>query len=418
MIKQLQRRFIASAMLALFVVLVLVLTVVNVINVTNLNQRVDSVIDVLEDNEGKFPTTDIHTAEAKDKKPGDKNISAETPFETRYFIVRTDTSSEISSIDTGHVAAVTSEEAALYAHSVLEGARDSGYKDTYRFRRVTFADGSQLMIFIDARNTLNTAESFLLNSILVAGVSLVVLFFVMLLFSRRAVQPFVENVERQKRFITDAAHELRTPLAIISSDNDVIEMTAEKSEWTESIRRQIHRMDDLIKDLILMSRMEETQTTPAFSQVNMSRIAEGKVSDRHLLAEQKKVNVKTDIQGQVTCMGDEKNLERVIDILLDNAVKYVSEGGVILLSLKSEGKKIRFVIENTCDKLPEGDLHRLFDRFYRADEARTHHTAMSGGYGIGLSMADAIIRRHRGKIRADRIPPDRIRFSFELPGNR
>ena len=416
MIKQLQRRFIASAMLALFVVLMLVLTVVNVINVTNLNQRVDSVIDVLADNEGKFPTAAAHIPDGKDKRPDNKNISAETPFETRYFTVWADSSSEIGVIDTGHVAAVSSEEASLYAQSVLDGAADSGYKDTYRFRRVTLADGSHLMIFIDARNTLSTAESFLLNSIIVAGVSLVVLFFVMLLFSRRAVQPFVENVERQKRFITDAAHELRTPLAIISSDNDVIEMTSEKTEWTGSIRRQIHRMDDLIKDLILMSRMEETQTAPTFTQVNMSRIVEAGVSDRHLLAEQKKVNVKTDLQGQISCMGDEKNLERVVDILLDNAVKYVSEGGVILLSLKSEGKKIRFVVENTCDKLPEGDLHRLFDRFYRADEARTHQTAMNGGYGIGLSMAEAIIRQHRGRIRADRIPPDRIRFTFELPG--
>ena len=414
MIKQLQRRFIASAMLALFIVLLLVLTVVNGININNQNQRSDSIIDVLEENQGQFPA-EPHDDKTKDKKMINGNISAETPFETRYFIVWTDSSGEISSIDTGHIAAVTSDQAAGYAKTVLDGSSNRGYEDNYRFRRVTLADGTHMLIFVDARNGISTSQTFLLNSVLVAVISLAVLFFVLLFLSRRAVQPFVENVERQKRFITDAAHELRTPLAIISSDNDVIEMTTEKTEWTESIRSQIHRMDNLIKDLIFMSRMEETQDKPGLSQVNLSRIAEEKISDRRVSYEQKQIKVQPNIQAAVSCTGDEKNLGRVIEILLDNAVKYVNEGGVIALSLTSEGKKIHFSIENTCDEIPGGDLRRLFDRFYRADEARTHQTGAKGGYGIGLSMADAIIRQHRGKIKADRIAADRIRFSVELP---
>ena len=414
MIKHLQRQFIALAMLSLFIVLLLVLTVVNVINISNLNQRADSIIDVLADNQGKFPT-DLHDPQSKDTKMDDRNISAETPFETRFFVVWADSSNEISSIDTGHIAAVTSDAAEGYAQDVLAGTADRGYKDNYRFRIVSQADGTSLIIFVDARNTLSTAESFLINSVLVAAVSLVVLLIIVSLLSSRAVKPFVENVERQKRFITDAAHELRTPLAIISADNDVIEMTTEKSEWTGSINSQIRRMDSLINDLILMSRMEETQDTPGISKVNLSRIAEEKVQDRLVIVEQKQVKVEKDLQTDVTCMGDEKNLGRVIEILLDNAVKYVSDGGVISLSCTSEGKKVRFSIENTCGELPQGDLRRLFDRFYRADEARTHQTGSKGGYGIGLSMADAIIRRQHGKIRAERVQPDRIRFCFELP---
>lgn len=414
MIKQLQRRFIASAMLALIIVLVLVLAVVNGINMNNQNQHADSIIDVLEENQGQFPA-ESHEDKQKDKKIMNGNISAETPFETRYFIVWTAGSGEISSIDTGHIAAVTSDQAASYAQEVLEGSANRGYEDNYRFRRVALTDGTYMLIFVDAHNGLNTSQTFLINSILVAVVSLAVLFFVLLLLSRRAVQPFIENVERQKRFITDAAHELRTPLAIISSDNDVIEMTTEKTEWTESIRSQIHRMDNLIKDLIFMSKMEETQDKPTLSQVNLSRIVGEKVSDRRVSYEQKQIKIQPDIQSGVSCKGDEKNLGRVIEILLDNAVKYVNEGGVITLSLTSEGKKIHFFIENTCDEMPGGDLRRLFDRFYRADEARTHQTGAKGGYGIGLSMADAIIRQHRGKIKADRVSPDKIRFSVELP---
>lgn len=413
MIKQLQRRFIAISMLSLLIVLLLVLTVVNGINIYNQVQRCDSVIDVLAENKGTFPSEE-HSLPGLGKKKN-ANISEETPFETRYFVVMTDSSGEITSIDTGHVAAVTSDAAAAYAQEVFDGSRERGYEDDYRFRRVALDDGTYLLIFVDAGNALSTARSFLLNSMLVAGVSMVILFVIVSVLSRRAVKPFIENVERQKRFITDAAHELRTPLSIILSDNDVIEMTTEKSEWTGSIRSQVHRMDGLINDLIFMSRMEEIQNKPGLAEVDLSRITEEKVAESHVRTEQRKVQLKTDLQAGVSCTGDEKNLSRVIEILLDNAVKYVNDGGEISLSLKNEGKKVRFTIENTCEELPKGNLRRLFDRFYRADEARTNQTGMQGGYGIGLSMADAIIRQHHGRIRAERVQQDRIRFTFELP---
>ncbi len=415
MIQQLQRRFVASAMLSLVIVLLLVLAVVNGINMNNLNHRYDSVIDMLAENRGQFPEEmEEHEKPEKDEKP-DKNISEETPFETRYFIVKADSSKEITDINTGHIAAVSSDAAVAYAREAMNGSAERGYEDNYRYRVVLNPDGTYLLVFVDARMAVNTAQDFLLNSILVAMVSLGSLFVMVMLLSRRAVRPFVENVERQKRFITDAAHELRTPLAIIASDNDVIEMTIEKSEWTESIRNQIHRMDNLIKDLIIMSRMEEMQNNLGFAPVNLSRITGEELQDFHVLAEQRRIRVETDLQPDVACMGDEKNLKRVVEILMDNAFKYVNEGGAILLSLKSDGKKVHFAIENTCEEVPKGDLRRLFDRFYRADKARMHETGKKGGYGIGLSMADAIVRQHHGKIRAERVQQDRIRFSIELP---
>ena len=204
MIKQLQRRFIAISMLSLLIVLLLVLTVVNGINIYNQVRRCDSVIDVLAENKGTFPSEEHSLPGLGKKKNAD--ISEETPFETRYFVVMTDSSGEITSIDTGHVAAVTSDAAAAYAQEVFDGSRERGYEDDYRFRRVALDDGTYLLIFVDAGNALSTARSFLLNSMLVAGVSMVILFVIVSVLSRRAVKPFVENVERQKRFITDAAH--------------------------------------------------------------------------------------------------------------------------------------------------------------------------------------------------------------------
>ncbi len=416
MIKKLQRRFIFTAMLSLLIVLLLVLAAINGINIANLNEKADRVIDVLAENGGKFPDVS-HTPPDPSGKDGvkEKKISVEAPFATRYFTAVTDTSGLAVTVDTAHITAVTSDKAEEYANRVLAGGSDSGYIETYRYRVVATSDGTSLLIFVDAGSEMDTAKSFLLNSVIIAGISLCVLFMLVSLLSKKAVQPFVKNIEGQKRFITDAAHELRTPLAIISSDNDVIEMTEEKSEWTESIRTQVHRMDGLINDLILMSRLEETRDKPVSGEVKIGELTSDKLDDRKVLLEQKNINLKATVRREAVCTGDVKNIARLIDILLDNSVKYTEAGGEIDISLTQDGKKIHFSIENTCENMPEGDLGKLFDRFYRADDARTRQTGTVGGYGIGLSMADAIVRQHRGKIRAERADMNRIRFRFELP---
>ncbi len=416
MIKRLQRRFVFTAMVSLLIVLLLVLASINAINITNLNAKADRIIDVLAENGGRFPDPS-HTPPDPSGKDGvkEKRISVEAPFATRYCIGTADSSERILSVDTAHITAVTADKAEEYTEKVLAGGADSGYIDTYRYRVVANSDGTSLLIFIDAGSEIDTAKTFLLNSVIIAGISLCVLLVLVSLLSKRAVQPFIQNIEAQKRFITDAAHELRTPLAIISSDNDVIEMTGEKSEWTESIRTQVHRMDGLINDLILMSRLEETRDKPVSGEVGIGELVTDKLADRKALLDQKNIHVEASVRREAVCTGDAKNIARLLDTLLDNAVKYTNAGGEIGISLTRDGKKIRFSIENTCENIPEGDLGKLFDRFYRADDARTRKTGTVGGYGIGLSMADAIIRQHRGKIRAERTGTNRIRFCFELP---
>jgi len=416
MIKKLQRRFIFIAMLSLLIVLLLVLAAINGINIVNLNTKTDGLIDVLAENDGHFPDVS-HTPPDPSGRDGvkEKRISVEAPFATRYFIARTDASGRVISVNTAHITAVTSDKAEEYANGVLSKGTDTGYIETYRYRIVGYSDGTALLIFIDAGSEIDTAKSFLLNSVMIAGISLCVLFILVSLLSKRAVQPFVQNIEAQKRFITDAAHELRTPLAIISSNNDVIEMTGEKTEWTESIRTQVHRMDGLIHDLILMSRLEETKDKPVSGEVEIGGLVTEKLADRKILIEQKNIRVLYSAGDKVSSRGDVKNIARLMDILLDNAVKYTGTGGEIAISLTRDGKKIRFSIENTCESMPEGDLSRLFDRFYRDDDARTRKAGTVGGYGIGLSMADAVVRQHRGKIFAERAGTNRIRFRIELP---
>ena len=416
MIKRLQRRFVFTAMVSLLIVLLLVLASINAINITNLNAKADRIIDVLAENGGRFPDAS-HTPPDPSGKDGvkEKRISVEAPFATRYFIAATDSSGLAVTVDTAHITAVTPDKAEEYAEKVLAAGADSGYIDTYRYRVVTSSDGTAMLIFIDAGSEIDTAKTFLLNSVTIAGISLLVLFLLVSLLSKRAVQPFIQNIEAQKRFITDAAHELKTPLAIISSDNDVIEMTGEKSEWTESIRTQVHRMDGLINDLILMSRLEETRDKPVSGEVGIGELVTDKLADRKALLDQKNIHVEASVRREAVCTGDAKNIARLLDTLLDNAVKYTNAGGEIGISLTRDGKKIRFSIENTCENIPEGDLGKLFDRFYRADDARVRKAGTVGGYGIGLSMADAIIRQHRGKIRAERAGTNRIRFRFELP---
>lgn len=456
MIKQLQRKFIAIAMVSLLLVMIVVLGAINVTNLVHMTQRADDILNMLSENDGRFPNsqnrkpngmkTEPATPAAlsaersgdaagegnptpggskpnQDKPPreaaGDRGlgpgrgfqISAETPFETRYFVVRTDKAQSITAVDTSHIAAITEAEARQYAKNVLADGKGRGYDDTYRFLVSEQPDG-YLLLFVDCRTQMETTSSFFWNSCAISLGSLLVVFILVSVLSRRAIRPVIESMEKQRQFITDAGHEIKTPLAIISANNDVIEMTAGKSEWTASIHNQVNRLNVLVKDLLTLSKLEEGHKNLVMSPVVLSDIIKETVWSFAPLAEKKKIELDLqNIESGIVISGDEAGLGHLAAILLDNAVKYTDEGGRIGISLIKKGRGCLLEVCNTCESVPQGDLSRLFDRFYRADESRSRE---SGGYGIGLSIAQAIVKTHGGKISAGRKDENTIRFSVEL----
>ena len=337
----------------------------------------------------------------------------EMPYESRFFTVTVNAAGDVLSVDTGKIAAVDMSAAVDYAQEALESGSERGFIDDYRWLKADTEDGA-LLLFLDCGRNLDTFRSFLITSIAVSLLGLLAVFLLILAFSGRVVRPVAESYEKQKRFITDAGHEIKTPLAIIEADADVLEMELEgESEWLSDIRLQTRRLTDLTNDLVYLSRMEERADGAPFVDFPLSDVVDETAQSFHSRAMQKRQTFTGEIERNLTLHGDEKAIRQLVSILLDNAVKYAPEDGVIRLRLARQGKFAALSVWNTtATPIPRESLDKLFDRFYRTDPSRSSET---GGHGIGLSIAKAVVGAHRGKITAETDDGQSLRITALLP---
>lgn len=393
MIKKLKRKFIIITMGSLFFIMLLLVGSINAINLYQLDKKMNAAIQILSDNQGKFPKYD------KDKQPKNNrnsgfHMNEETQFVTRYFIVEVKEDGSIQKIDTSHIAAVTTEDANDYANNVIRSEKDSGYEGYYKYAVIEKSYGSML-VFVDCSNQIQTATEFLFTSLGVAALTLVLMFILVSLFSKKAINPIIESIEKQKQFITDAGHEIKTPLAIISANTDVLELTSGENEWIASIRNQTVRLNKLVKNLLVLSKMDEANMNLVFSEFNLSETVLETVASFESIAEMKNMKLLMEIQPELKMQGDEGSIHQLISTLVENAVKYSNEEGTIKVSLSSYKKGVKIEVYNSTEEIDKTGLDKLFDRFYRADTSRSRET---GGYGIGLSIAKSIVEAHHGKI--------------------
>ena len=213
-------------------------------------------------------------------------------------------------------------------------------------------------------------------------------------FARKVVQPYIRNAEAQKQFITNASHELKTPLAVISANTEVIEMINGKSEWTDSTVKQVNRLSELISQLVVLSKLEERQDI-VLVDVDMSGEAKSVMESFKAISETQNITLQAEIAEDIHVMADQKGLRELINILMDNAVKYCDENGTVSVSLSKKGKNTVFVVSNDYAAGEDVDYRQFFERFYREDKS---HNSEKKGYGIGLSMAESLVRMFKGKI--------------------
>ena len=234
------------------------------------------------------------------------------------------------------------------------------------------------------------------------------------LLSGRIIKPVAESYEKPKRFITDAGHELKTPLTVIDADAEILSMDLGENEWLTDIQTQTRRLAELTNDLILLSRMEEDRAPVAMIEFPISDLAEEMVRSFQALARTQEKTFTSRIEPMLSYKGDEKSLRQLLSILLDNALKYSEPGGTISLELGRQGKNLHLTVYNTCPVMEREHLAHLFDRFYRTDSSRNSQT---GGYGLGLSIAAAITAAHRGRISASTEDGHSLRITVTLPVN-
>lgn len=407
MIKKLQKKFVTVAMCSVAIVLFLIMGVVNAANYVSMLNDADNLLSVIIENNGVFPRRDkpnnslhLHT----------DDMSPEAPYETRFFTVILGESGNVVAVDTGFIAAIDTQTAIDYAKEIQLSGKTSGFKDDYKYSTTECAEGT-MTVFLDCGRNLETFRSFLLTSVFVSALGLLAVFALALVFSRIAVKPIVESYEKQKRFITDASHELKTPLTIIDANAEVIEMENGESQWTQSIKNQVSRLASLTQSLISLSRMDEESPTLTLTDFSLTDAVAEAAEPFRTLAQTRGKSLDVSLEENTSYHGDEQALRQLVSLLLDNAVKYSNEGGSISLSLKKQSRRIELCVSNTVESVEKGDLSVMFERFYRADSSRSSD---NGGCGICLSVAQAIVAAHKGKITAKSADGKSVAFTVVL----
>lgn len=468
MIKTLRKKFIAIAMLSTALVLFIIIGAINIANYINTNANLDARLELIAYNGGTFPdmnddgsapavsdisseapdssTTDMAPAPDGSTVPNDSTVSdgsaapddsmvppapdsgsyfddqygrhgidKETPFETRYFSVLLYENGNVSTIDTGKIASVSTSEAGDYATSLYGKGKTKGFIDQYKYLSVsttnTNGDNMVLYVFINCSKELMTIRTYALASIGISLIGLLVVFVLVCFFSKTVTKPMAESYEKQKRFITDASHEIKTPLTIIDANTEVLEMMEGENEWTVSIRKQIARLTALTEKLVFLSRMDEDSTRLEMLEFNISDAILDTAMPFETVAESKGKTLDISVVPDINYTGSKTNIRQMVSLLLDNAIKYSSENGSIRLNFSTNGKLKILSVWNTVDEIETGKLDYLFERFYRIDKSRNSKT---GGFGIGLSVVQAIVQAHNGKVSAKSEDGKSIEFTISL----
>ncbi|MGN1097122.1 MAG: sensor histidine kinase [Christensenellales bacterium] len=411
MLKKLQRKFILIAMLSVFGVLAVIMAALNIVNFVGIQTYADNLLNILYENGGTFSPFRANGSEREDpplqsdKPTPPHGMNEETPYETRYFTVRY--SGEEITIDVENIAAVSSERAAELASQAIAGKKTKGYIDIYRF---LVADDGNFVLFVDCAKQKQTANDFLESSLLISFIGLAAVFILVLFLSKRAVKPIADSYERQKQFITDASHELKTPLTIISANNELTELTVGETQSTQVISKQVARMTSMVKNLTALARLDETDKLLQKEDFSLSETLTDLCTLFLPTVESCGKTFENRTEQNLFVCGDEKQIRQALSIIFDNATKYAKT--YIVLKAERAGRHINIVLENDADSVKEGNLDRCFERFYRTDEARASSVP---GNGIGLSIAKSIIDLHGGKITAKGLKDNIFRIEIMLP---
>ena len=417
--KTLQKKFVITAMAAVSVLLLILLGAINGLNFWQTDRQTDRLLEMLTRQAAAAPKSEPGMLPFPDmsgkREPGDffsPPVTEDHAMSARYFCVWFDREGSVARTDIGRISSVSGEEAKEYAEKIYEQGKESGRLNRFEYRRMPARDGQgELLLFLD---TSAQRYALLLVLALSAGIGILCWFGMLLLvilLSNKAILPIARNLEKQKQFVTDAGHEIKTPLAIIMANTEAMELCGGETKWSRNIKAQTARLGGLMQNLLVLARLDEGVWELPASDFSMSRLLEEALPTFCESAALKNVMIEAKIGQGIELHSNRENLLRLVSILLDNAVKYVPKGGEIAVTLKRQGRETLLQVENDCEELPVDEPEKLFDRFYRGDSARTQK---SGGYGIGLSAAQAIVENCKGEIRAEYRGDSRIVFTVRI----
>ena len=402
MIRRIRRRFIRIALSVLALAMVLVALVINGANWLNTRAELTETLSYLAQGDGRG-----YGMRGKRSRGFQNRLD-----ESRFFSVTCAQDGELMLWDTSRVADYSGEELISVAKRALESGRASGFLDGYLYT-VTEGENGSRAVFLNCETKLAATRKLALISLAACAGGVLLAWLLVAVFSRRAIQPLIDNAVRQKQFITDAGHELKTPLTVISANMDVLTLETGENEWVRSTQKQVANMRGLVNELIYLSRLDEEDAQPEMVRLDLSALVREAVEPFEGMAEFGGKALTVEAGEGIYVQGDAAMLARLVSVLCDNAVKYAPEGDAIAVTLRDAGRHVTLTTENGLrSPMDKETMAHLFDRFYRADKSRSKD---SGGYGIGLSVARAIAEKHGGTIEASSADGTRLTFRVTLP---
>ncbi len=403
MIHSLRRRFICSAMTAFGILVLILLAGVTVVSYLQVESRTDDFMEfVLEESQSPHKNISRQQNPARRMRPMDNPIA--------YYDLQIDASGEIAEVREKGIWEPDTDTAKTIAAQILASGKQEGRISAYKYRLQKNESGMRL-ILMDNSPQIHMLGNVLRTTLVLSLACLVLLFLILLPISTRVVHSYALHIEKQKQFITNAGHEIKTPVAIILSNVDAMELIQGKNKWSRNIRSQTDRLSLLLQRLLFMARVDEESMVLPMQMIDLKSLMETELETYRPILTERKLHLHCNLAEAIPLKGNREYLQQMIHMLLDNAVQYANEGGEIRISMEQKRRRVRLLFENTVECLPDCPPENLFDRFYRGDSARTQS---SGGCGIGLSAAGAIAEMHRGTISAEYLENNKICFTVEM----
>lgn len=397
--KTLRKRFVFFAMSAVTILLTVLISAINIFSWMLLDRQSDDILHALSEGEAKFTQKD-----RRDRGAFLPPMSMDTVSAARFFMVRTDAAGNVLYVNTDHISSVTAEQTVQYA-AAADG--DAGKVGVYKYRVKHFG-ADRLIFFMDVSSQRQIFMMVLSLSCAIAALCWIAVMIFVIPFSGRVVRPILAGMEKQKQFITNAGHELKTPLAIIQSNNDASALICGETKYSKNIRQQTKRLNALMSNMLTLSKLDEDMSLPT-ENISISGMVLDLMPAYEDAAAQRALGLSVHVEPEIFLPVHADTFSQMIIMLLDNAVKYTPEGGLIRVALRKCGARMELTVENPCPQRPAADPERLFERFYRGSSARTQDGSASG-YGIGLSAARAIAELFGGKLTCEYTQDDSIRF--------
>ena len=398
-IQILKRKFILIAMLSFVLVMLITGFLINLSYDISMRAQMREVLTDLVENEGELPEITEEEAEESQKSEGQRFFEEEARRGMRYFSVIFDAEGKTEAVNVRQAFMLEEEEAVDYARAVLGRKFHFGQYESYYYETAEISGSRTIAVFVNNDMQLQLRSAVIRYTVMICAAGVLITFIVVWLLSNRAIRSEIESMQRQKEFITNASHELKTPLAVIRANTELTEMMSGETEWTQSTLRQGEHMNGLIQNLVMIAKAQEKEDRSAMGDIDVTRVVNETIDPFTSLAVQEKKELVRIVEDNVKLRADESKIRQLASILLDNAFKYCDDGGRIevFLATQKKGRIVSLTVSNSYKDGGKTDFNKFFERFYREDQSHENQN----GYGIGLSMAESICRQYGGRIRAE-----------------